>query len=258
MSKILVVGDVHGDFSFAARTNNIAADLGIQTVIQVGDFGVWDHHPTGNGFLNDLDEHSSLRGTTWIFLPGNHENYDRLEYYEREADGLKTFSGFIPVRENILYTGKVHKWEWEGKVFKAVGGAYSIDKQWRKPRVSWWVQEQLTDEELGRSVLMGPADYLFTHDCPTNAPFRHRIKDDIDSHAHRQKMDVVGKTTKATQWFHGHMHDYYDYVFEDTKVVGLECNDEAMNSWNGRPAGSGFLNRAVLDIETGHVTMVPS
>lgn len=258
MTKILVVGDTHGDISFASKACRVAEKHMIDTVIQVGDFGIWDHIKEGVYFLDKLDENAGNRGVRWIFLPGNHENYERLENYElvAEEQDLWTDEGFVPIRDNVLYTGKVNTWTWEEKTFKAVGGAVSIDKYARVPGKSWWPQEQLTDDELAFAK-RNRADYLFTHDCPTNAPFGGRLKPDLDSVAHRQKMDEVGRATQARIWLHGHMHSFYDYWFpyspkgDETKVYGLECNDNAM--WWGANIDGGFMNMAILDTDDDRV-----
>lgn len=248
MTEYLIVGDVHGDISFASKMTKLAASNDIDTIIQVGDFGIWDHINEGVYFLDKLNENSELRGVRWVFVPGNHENYDRLEEYEAKKE-LYTDEGFIPIRDNIHYTGKVNSWSWNGVSFKAVGGAHSIDKSYRKPGSSWWWQETLRDDELAESEALGEADVLLTHDCPTYAPFRHRLKNDPESHIHRQKIDQVVRHTQAAIHFHGHMHDWYDYANPwGGKIYGLECNDDAMyNTLIGRP-GNSYKNHVILNV----------
>jgi Icc-related predicted phosphoesterase len=251
MTKYLIVGDVHGDISFASRMCKTAEAHGIETIIQVGDFGIWDHIEEGVYFLDTLNDNSERRGVQWVFVPGNHENYDSLEGYE-STEGLRTMNGMTAIRPRILYTGKVNSWEWDGITFKAVGGAYSIDKMYRRPGSSWWEQEQLTDDELAKSESIGQADVLLTHDCPTYAPFNGRLKNDPDSHLHRRKMDEVVKHTQAKMHFHGHMHDWYDYASPwGGKIYGLECNDDAM--WNVHvrfpPETGGPRNHLIFDTD---------
>lgn len=240
MTEYLIVGDVHGDLAFTSRMNALAKTNGVATILQVGDFGIWDHTPDGVNFLDALNDESERFGVQWVFVPGNHENYDRLEWYEQS--NYRTHEGFVKIRDNILYTGKVNKWVWDDVVFKAVGGAHSIDKEWRTPKKSWWYQETLKEYELEASCQLGQADVLLTHDCPTYAPFRHRLKNDPDSHIHRQGIDEVVKHTKAKVHFHGHMHDWYDYENPwGGKIYGLECNDMAM--WGeGKPKNHVILN----------------
>lgn len=254
MTRLLVVGDTHGDFAFASKACRVAQANEITTIFQVGDFGIWDHTDDGVYFLDKLNENAERRGVRWVFVPGNHENYNSLEQYQWKCGENRSWTteGFTPIRDNIHYTGKVNDWTWDGKTFKAVGGAVSIDRYARVPGRSWWVQEQLTDSELALAIDLGPVDYLLTHDCPTNAPFGNRLKPDLDSVNHRQKMNQVGRASKAKVWIHGHMHSWYDYWFEDTKVYGLECNDNAM--WP--PYGKDIKNMVILDTDTGKVTPV--
>jgi Icc-related predicted phosphoesterase len=247
--KYLIVGDVHGDLSFASRMVRVAKAHAIDTIIQVGDFGIWDHMEEGTYFLDTLNVNSVNRGVKWVFVPGNHENYDRLEEYSSRSDYVgsqfRTEEGFVQIRSNILYTQKVNKWTWDGVTFKAVGGAHSIDKDWRTPGKSWWPQETLTDDQLNWAAQLGEADVLLTHDCPTYAPFKHRLKNDPDSHIHRQKIDEVVNHTKAKIHFHGHMHDWYDYTNHyGGKIYGLECNDDAM--WNPY---ANIKNHVIFDTE---------
>lgn len=240
MTEYLIVGDVHGDLSFTSKMNAMAKANDIETILQVGDFGIWDHYADGVDFLDALNDEAERFGVQWFFVPGNHENYDRLEWYEANAE--KTLSGFTKIRDNIFYTGKVNKWVWDGVVFKAVGGAHSIDKAWRTPLKSWWPQETLNDNEFAESEALGPTDVLLTHDCPTYAPFKHRLKNDPESHIHRQKIDEVVKHSQATVHFHGHMHDWYDYASPwGGKIYGLECNDNAME-WGSSPQNCVILN----------------
>lgn len=255
--RLLIVGDCHGDDSFVATACRVAKKYDIGTVMQVGDFGIWDHHPSGVKFLDQLDDNAARRGVRWIFLPGNHENYDRLEEYSSRSDHVgsqfRTKENFVAIRENVLYTQKVNLWEWEGQTFKAVGGAVSIDKMYRKPGTSWWHQEQLTEAELEYAINLGEADFLFTHDCPTYAPFGGRLKPDLDSVAHRQKIDKVVDATNAKVHFHGHMHSFYDYQnYAGGKIWGLECNDGAMYNPYG-PRDVEYKNMAIFDTRTHQV-----
>lgn len=232
MTKYIIVGDTHGDVPFVSQVTRAAKELGIETILQVGDFGVWDHKPDGVYFLDKLNENSELRGVKWYFVPGNHENYDRLENYEAYADehGTRTPEGFVPLRDNIFYVGKTNVWTWDGVLFAAAGGAYSIDKAWRTPGVSWWPQETLTPGEVVRlhalmSIAGRHADVLLTHDSSTSLPeWPGFLKDDPDSQAHREIMDQVWDITRPTWWFHGHYHRYLQYRHHDTYVTGVNCN----------------------------------
>jgi Calcineurin-like phosphoesterase len=230
MTKFLVVGDVHGDISFASAVCRAAESLDITNIFQVGDFGVWDHTDDGVYFLDKLNENSSRRGTHWYVTLGNHENYDSIERYQAVA----TRSDFIPLRDNITVLGnKTAVFEMDGVKFASVGGAYSIDKYARTEGVSWWRQEEikfsdiaLLEELVG---ITGPVDILFTHDSPTTLPeWEGFIKDDPYSHGHRKMLDRVGEIARPSFWFHGHYHRAAQYQFNDAHVVALGANPDAM------------------------------
>lgn len=247
--QILMVGDIHGDLSFAVRACHVAKELGISQIIQLGDFGIWDHTEKGVYFLDELDKHSEDVNVSWLFVPGNHENYDSLE--EHALNDPTTAEDFVVIRDRILYTRKVNKWTWAGKTFKVVGGAYSIDKKYRTPGTSWWPQEQLTDDELALAVDMGHVDILLTHDCPTWADFGMRLKEDLESQMHRQKMNEVYSATLPKIWFHGHYHTYMEYESRGTRVYGLECNDNAMyHTTSMDDMYKGFKNMVIFDTDT--------
>jgi len=243
MGKIMVLGDTHGNIRAAKNAVAKADSLDIDTIMQVGDFGLWDHFLDGVQFLDELNTALWKNDQVLIWTDGNHENFDRLWWYLE--NNPKTTNGHVFIRSQILYSPRGNSWYMHGRKFMTVGGAVSIDKDYRlaretqegKSRTLWWDQEQLTqadmDAILGRNH--GTVDYLFTHDCPTNAPFRERLKNDPDSQMHRQKMDELGKHIKPTLWFHGHMHSKYDaYDFPmyepTTTVYGLEC-DGMLDNW---------------------------
>jgi Icc-related predicted phosphoesterase len=243
--KVMVVGDLHGDTRAGVRLIKQAGALNIGAIVQVGDFGYWPHFRDGIQFLDSLNEACRTHGVVLHWLDGNHENFDAIEAAVKHYP--KDDHGRVSVRTNIKYCSRGATWTWNSKRFMTVGGAVSIDKetrlsqekQYNQSRRLWWPQEQLTEEELSFAVarsMVKPIDYLFTHDCPTNAPFAGRVKNDLDSQAHRQKMDRLGKAVKPKLWFHGHMHTKYDgYQFPEyephTTVYGLECNPEAMHGY---------------------------
>lgn len=242
MAKIMVLGDTHGNTDQALLAVQTAGAMNIDTIVQCGDFGLWDHFKKGVDFLDEVNRELMDNGITLIWVDGNHENFDRLEWYC--ANNPKNQWGQVFIRSNILYSPRGCKWKLDDKMFMSVGGAVSVDKDWRqkqqgKRRIQWWPQEQLTDDELDLIIQRheaspGSVDFLFTHDCPTNAPFRGRLKNDDESQIHRQRMDRLGKVIKPAMWFHGHMHTKYDgYDFPEyestTTVYGLECDGMRWN-----------------------------
>ncbi len=237
MTKFMVVGDTHGNTNFAYSMCHNAKNNGIDTIYQVGDFGLWDHAPDGVKYLDNLNRESEKCGVTWYWVPGNHENYDSLAAH-RATNGLDE-RGFVKIRDRILSTDKALVWTHDGIVFGAVGGAVSIDRAYRIEGKSWWPQENTTmdDVTLFRSQVksvFNSVDVLLTHDSPTTLPeWPGFVKDDVLSQRNREAMDMVYESANAVVAFHGHYHKHLAYKFRDTAVIGLSCDDDGAGHWGG-------------------------
>jgi hypothetical protein len=64
--------------------------------------------------------------------------------------------GFVEVTDRILWAPRGHRWTWQGVRFLALGGAFSIDRQYRKldsGRWGWFKEEVITPRagEAGHS-----------------------------------------------------------------------------------------------------------
>lgn len=242
MTKLLLAGDIHGNLHWHKRIIDYAVRLKVRHIMQLGDYGVW-HGSGGERYLKGASDYAVENDVIVFFLPGNHENYVMLEEY---ATWEKNEDGHVEILPNIFYVGKVNAWNWHGKRFAAIGGAVSIDKEWRTEGVSWWPQEQLTLEERQLAHSLDPVDYLLSHDCPTTIPMPNLINN-IDSHKHRQAMNRIADALRPKQWFHGHMHFPCTYTYRDIDVYSLGCDDAA-------GGGNMKSSTAILDIETGEVS----
>lgn len=246
MSKIMVLGDVHGQTQWLVNMINKANRSGIKKIIQVGDFGLWTHEAEGHRFLDRANEELRKTGIKLYFLGGNHENWDHLNWYQKY--GAKNSNGHAYIRSHILYTGRVNRWVWgekgEEKAFQVVGGAYSIDRKTRTVGKDLWLDEEIPDAVVyGLEKANRQADYLFTHDGPTCVPMAG-LKPDEQSHSHRQKMDKIGRVVQPNLWFHGHYHKWMEYSFMHQSgysfVYGIDRDFQ-------------FYSYVILDTVTGDV-----
>jgi Icc-related predicted phosphoesterase len=246
--KILMVGDTHGDTRSLIQSLSVAGNQGIQHVLVLGDFGLWTHFADGVRFLDDINEYAAAMNLTIYAIGGNHENWDHWNWFvENMPKGGK---GWAMVRSRVALAPRIHTWKWDNTKFLGVGGAVSIDKDSRLhmekfgtgskggsgPRTLYWPNEQLTDEDVERIEKIDTEkgfhpDVLVTHDCSNYTPFRERLKPDLDSQIHRQRIDRVLKHTRPDFHFHGHMHTKYDWLNTNvyqwehgTQTYGLECN----------------------------------
>lgn len=214
--RILLLGDVHGDPYWFGHACHVAQRLNCHTILQLGDFGYWEHAPPGGEFLDRCAEHLQETDRTCIWVDGNHENHTVL----RETYGPGGFfhqiidSGFWRIRERLSYAPRGHRWTWLNHTFLACGGAYSIDKRYRQEGMSWWPEETITEDEMRACIDGGPTDVLVSHDAPDGAPgvipaegTWDRQKDNWpESLENRKRLARIVKHTKPQLVVHGHYH----------------------------------------------------
>jgi len=245
--RLLMAGDTHGDLKSVQHKIDMAVEHGVQRIVVLGDFGLWWGFE-GVEFLDEINYRLKAANRQLFAIPGNHENHELWDaLYEH---GPKS-RGWAYVRTNVLIAPKVLDFVWGGKQFMVAGGAVSIDKDERleyeakKGKRIWSPGEQLKDWQVDELLatrfnkLASPAapkvDYLLTHDCSNMTPWRGRLKPDLDSQIHRQRIDRVLRGIQPANHFHGHMHDRYDWqnlTGDDhwTQTYGLECNRDK-DSW---------------------------
>lgn len=254
-SRIMFAGDTHGDTMHVTFLIDHAVKTGADAVFVLGDFGIWNHADQGK-FIESVNKRADRAGVRVYFLPGNHDNYDVLAEWEQgnERDG----DGFVRVLPNLHYSPRGHRWTWGGVRFMSLGGAYSVDKDWRteedeKLRRSarvrremgmslnarqryieetghylWWPQEEITDDELEFALRPGEVDVLLTHDKPRASNPGWNRKDLIQCHPNQDKIQAVVNAKRPKLLLHGHLHHPYEQVIsERTLVKSLDCNPDA-------------------------------
>lgn len=248
--KILFVGDSHGDLNFLKHAINVAVESGADKILQLGDFGYWEHRQHGIEFLDDLDHALSDAGMAFHWIDGNHENHKLL----RERYG--PFNGtFVNIRDNVIHIPRGTYWEWDDVGFIAMGGAHSVDaeeriKSFRKKTKhipshksvdkyrSWWPEEIITDEDVSQVFkwVGGQVDVLVSHDVPTCANIETEFairalqfwKDEPISAINRDKLQRIMELLRPTHVYHGHYHLRYAQIVNiagvDSMIQGLDCN----------------------------------
>lgn len=235
---IYITGDTHSDFEHRLSTSSFPEQREMTKedyVIIAGDFGgVWfgrnDREYKGESRqLDALDK----RPFTTLWIPGNHENYDRLmsdEFETKEWHG-----GLVKViRPSVLMLMRGEMYEIDGKKFFAFGGARSHDicdgildcedPDWkRKARhlertgrwlfrvkgISWWEQEMPTEEEMqhGLETLEKhgwQCDYVITHAAPQSIQEMIVAEGENELTAY---LEEIRQRLDYQYWFFGHYHD---------------------------------------------------
>ncbi len=289
--KLLVVGDTHGNLPFLRDyVYPLAAKLSVDRIVQVGDFGYWEHDPSGVDFLDKLNETADRHGIPLCWLHGNHDKHS-LALKKYMSTGASTPDRFLTVREHILYIPQGKVWTWEGVTMRAFGGAYSVDKQYRldlerkrtrklhaeedrrrdagepvEPYRSaegtlWFPEEQMSEEEMDAMLALyaEPVDIVFSHDFPARANPGEHFKTLPECLPNQQRLQRALDVHRPQWWFHGHLHQPYtdevltvvDDDWAKTTVVGLGCD------WDAAPR---FVKPwhalAEVTIEDGQIVLV--
>jgi len=109
-----------------------------------------------------------------IQVDGNHEDSARLDAHPIDEDGRRRLS------DHVWHLPRGFRWQWGDSTWVAVGGAVSVDKQYRIEGKTWFAAEELTSEEADLIIAAGPADIVVAHDAPLGVPFlRGELRQDL-------------------------------------------------------------------------------
>lgn len=228
MSRILVLGDTHGDVRSVSIAASFAKSRKCDRIYVVGDFGLW---PGGQAFIDYSNEALASSDIPLYAVGGNHEWWPEWNRLVRVL-GVPHLP-YARISSYISLFRRTAVFELDGKTIGIAAGAASIDRKFRTEGTSWWPEEQLTDAEVN-AFPEGHVDYLFTHDCSNSTPWGFNLIADFDSQIHRAKIDYVLRKTTPDKHFHGHMHRRYEWMNRTggdhwTDTYGLDCNG---SKWN--------------------------
>lgn len=244
MTRVGLLGDVHGDMSWMQYALNKFSREGITDVIQVGDFGVYQDQ-NAMLYLKRTNLLCEQYGIRLLVTPGNHEDYDYINSIPVQDDGWQH------LRKHIWLAPRGHRWEMEGRTFVSLGGAPSVNRFFltgQRKRKAWWFEEQITREDVDKTVAGGYADVMVAHD----APFAETIQARIEHNPHgwtepdlqyayegRKLIDEAFRGVRPEIFVHGHYHFLVDEWINSgpsfavdgvepdmrySHVLGLDCN----------------------------------
>ena len=104
-----------------------------------------------------------------MIVPGNHEDWGRLTMLWANPKRHAPDGSLLPVEltDHITVLPRGWRWEMGGRTFVALGGAASLDRDTRIKGKDWWPEEQITDDDVARTIAGGHADVMVTHDAPS-------------------------------------------------------------------------------------------
>jgi predicted phosphodiesterase len=206
MALTRIIGDIHGEWELYHQTATDAINFGgCDRTIQVGDFGVGFSGP----YWHDRADEFHWDGTH-RFIRGNHDKPSKC----------KDMPGWIKdgrVENDVMF----------------IGGAWSIDWQYRTEGTSWWADEELSSSELYEIhnvyATVKPR-VIITHDCPlhiSKAMFFDTgiIKGLNYSTRTGQAFDAMSHAHEPDFWLFGHWHHTMAYKHGKTTYVCLGIHD---------------------------------
>jgi hypothetical protein len=206
IKKALILGDVHGRDLYLANAIALARAKGLDAIIQVGDYGYWPGH---------ADSMTEPMGLPVYWVDGNHENHEQLKQFREPVN---------EIAENLYYIprGTVH--EIQNKQVLFMGGAYSIDKEYRTPGLDWFPEETIGWADMQRAMGHDKADIVIAHDCPAEIPI---LTDTYQaSIQNRSLLSMLLDNYRPEYWFFGHYHRTWKYYHEQTETA-FYCVEEA-------------------------------
>lgn len=239
-----LTGDTHGNLDRIAtfcEENHLKND---DVVIVLGDAGL--NYYTDSRSFKSKAHYSKAIGCELLCIHGNHEQNPEHMGSMKEKEwkgGVVFYEEDFP---RILYAKDGEVYDLDGKKAIALGGAYSIDKDYRLMMGwNWFSDEQMSPEvmercekklgEVGWSV-----DYVLSHTVPLSAePVEFFLKG-IDQSKVDKTMEVWLEKIKNhlhfERWYAGHYHcevekqGNIEILFNTIKGIGDYEKEKATNN----------------------------
>lgn len=211
----LVTGDTHGLVGRDAQKiyPNYLKEIGVDVnkldgIIICGDFGgIWE----GTSTELEYSVKKRLKELPYkiCFIDGNHENHVALSKFPI----IKWNGGEAHhILDNVYHLMRGQVYNVNGKTWFTMGGAVSIDKDWRIPNLTWWNQEAPSLKQWKEAItnlekVNWNVDYVFTHCAPTE--FMIQIIDNnykIPDKVTNELQKLYEHPLKYTKWYCGHYH----------------------------------------------------
>ena len=232
--RYYITGDCHGDFKkieWFCKYNETTKD---DIMIVLGDFGV-------NYALDRLDIKRKVKLSklplSFLGIHGNHEArpYEIDTYRQMVWHGGVVY--YEPEYPNILFAKDGEIYQLGDKKAIAIGGAYSVDKNYRlMVGLPWYEDEQPTaqikeyvEEQLERCDWK--VDYILSHTTafvyePTDLFLNFIDQSRVDKSTEMWLSEIERKTS-YDKWYFGHFHENREYanaemLFEGIKELGKD------------------------------------
>lgn len=233
---IYITGDKHGDytdvFNFCNKYKTFKNDI----LIILGDAGI-------NYFSDERDyklkDNLKELPITLFCIHGNHEERpENIRSYKTK----KFHNGIVYYEEkypNILFAKDAEIYDFDGNSVLVIGGAYSVDKEYRLMMgYNWYPSEQPSEETKNKvkKVLQehnNKVDIILSHTCPFKympyEVFMSGVDQSKVDKSTEEFLDEIENITEYKKWYCGHYHtdktvDKLRFMMNDIDEFRLTIN----------------------------------
>jgi Icc-related predicted phosphoesterase len=231
MEKIMIVGDVHGEWD---KLNDLINHKKPDIILQCGDFGWWPNleckAKTLYGGLKQKSwklEGIKANNTKIYWCDGNHEDHYALERFTPDKPRYS-----ILLYKGVYYMprGSVFKLP-DGRNVMFIGGADSIDKNHRTLGIDWFEEELINYEQQNHILDYDEkVDIIISHTCPLEWEPRECLFGK-EQDPTRKILSAVLEKFKPDMWIHGHWHIEKSGKHNNTYWESLSCPGSQGRWW---------------------------
>jgi Icc-related predicted phosphoesterase len=212
---ILLLGDIHGDWTILQDAIQKAEEVSATALIQVGDFCMFRGGQTAYNAQcanNQKDFHKIMQKSKVpvYFIDGNHDDCDRWVEYTEVTQVFDDAPFYYIPRGTVM--------ELDGRTIAFMGGASSINKKWSIRDGNHWTPmediRQIDIDNLIKNAEGKKIDMFITHIPPHSVVQEHfddsaKIMFEVGLDWHDQNQTIVEELwykLGTPHIFSGHMH----------------------------------------------------
>ena len=241
--KIAVGSDIHLEFGDLILKNTEGADV----LVLAGDICVARHLRTERGDrYRDFFKRASFQFPTVLYVMGNHEHYSN-KFEDTEMNLMTMVAPFENVHVlnrstwsdgEVMFIGAtlwtdmndydeftMHAMRDYMTDYRAIRRDYTGKSGEHKFTPMFTVQQHDKDKSFIKSVASAtPKEKIvvITHHAPSHKSIHEQYaNDELLNGAFASSLEGMIADSRINLWIHGHMHNSFDYLIDNTRVV---CN----------------------------------
>lgn len=210
---VYYTGDIHGEILRVVHFIHKHHLKDTDTIVILGDVGL-------NFYLTNMDRTAKKKlnkfNVNILCIHGNHEARPQTidTYTTKEWQGGTVY--YEKEFPYLLFAKDGEVYDLDGKQSIAIGGAYSIDKDWRLNNGIPWFSDEQPSDEIKKTVinkldsLNWNIDQVLSHTCPYKYrpvdTFKAQIPQDQIDTSTEEWLDSIEDKLEYNRWLCGHWH----------------------------------------------------